>query len=503
MSARLFVSAALAVFATIPAQAAEARYALIVGVNEYDKKQFPALHYAENDAKELAAVLRPAGYRVRLLLGSSAGADEATRANITAAIDDVLGRVNKNDVLVIGLAGHGVQVPVTGNREEPFFVPKDGVPDQTNSMVSLDKLLQKLNDESGSQANLVLVDACRDNPDPNRGGISGHKITTTDGTAILFSCSRGQKAYENEALKHGLFFHFVLKGLRGAAVNEYGDVTWSGLATYVQDRVDREFGTLVKADATDKQRPHEVKNLSHNPVLLSAARPARTRPRVADSARALVSRAITAHGGAEALDRYKASRASIRGTLYLDQKYEYTGESVSQEPDFYRVVIRVAGSDGAIIQTLRPSAARVTRNGTELPLSDAVKADLEQYRLNVALRSLTPLLRDKTLKMRLLDERTFNGVALPGIEVTGGGLTDPVRMYFDPDSLLLTRVESRGLDGSGNPVERTEILEDYREQSGIKVAFRTETFQNQKRSETSAIVSLKLLERLDPKEMKD
>ncbi|GEM_PF-2828663 len=32
------------------------------------------------------------------------------------------------------------------------------------------------------------------------------------GAAILFSCSAGEKAFEDPELKHGVFFHFVIEG---------------------------------------------------------------------------------------------------------------------------------------------------------------------------------------------------------------------------------------------------------------------------------------------------
>ena len=32
--------------------------------------------------------------------------------------------------------------------------------------------------------------------------------------AALFSCSAGEKAFENDALKHGVFFHYVIEGLK-------------------------------------------------------------------------------------------------------------------------------------------------------------------------------------------------------------------------------------------------------------------------------------------------
>ena len=43
------------------------------------------------------------------------------------------------------------------------------------------------------------------------------------GVAALFSCSEGQVAYEDDDLKHGVFFHFVIQGLKGKADEESGN----------------------------------------------------------------------------------------------------------------------------------------------------------------------------------------------------------------------------------------------------------------------------------------
>jgi hypothetical protein len=54
------------------------KYALLVGINEYDHAKLPALKYAENDAADLAVVLRKAGYEVIVLSGAE-GKKEASR----------------------------------------------------------------------------------------------------------------------------------------------------------------------------------------------------------------------------------------------------------------------------------------------------------------------------------------------------------------------------------------------------------------------------------------
>jgi hypothetical protein len=57
------------------------------------------------------------------------------------------------------------------------------------------------------------------------------------GVVALFSCSAGERAFEDDELHHGVFFKFVIEGLRGAAARPSGEVTLPLLEDFVQRRV--------------------------------------------------------------------------------------------------------------------------------------------------------------------------------------------------------------------------------------------------------------------------
>src|SRR4051794_32665498 len=68
------------------AASAGQRYALLVGVRQYDRSQLTSLNFTENDVAALAELLRNAGYKRVVLMTQKRGADEArylpTAANI-------------------------------------------------------------------------------------------------------------------------------------------------------------------------------------------------------------------------------------------------------------------------------------------------------------------------------------------------------------------------------------------------------------------------------------
>ena len=91
-----------------------------------------------------------------------------------------------------------------------------------------------------------------------------------DGVAARFSCRTGQLAYETDRLGkgHGIFFHYVIEGLRKEAKNRRGEVTWNGLVEYVTAKVNKKVPELVGSDA--EQTPHQISNIAGLPVLLPA-----------------------------------------------------------------------------------------------------------------------------------------------------------------------------------------------------------------------------------------
>src|SRR5262249_30657251 len=92
------------------------------------------------------------------------------------------------------------------------------------------------------------------------------------GTAALFSCKGGERAFEDEKYKHGIFFYHVIGALRGEgkAKNKHGAVTWDGLTRHVREAVGDDVVALVGKGA--RQTPHLVANVEGDPVLVPAGK---------------------------------------------------------------------------------------------------------------------------------------------------------------------------------------------------------------------------------------
>ena len=256
-------------------QNAVRKLAFVAGVAKYQKDGFSDLDYAEDDARDLAAELEKHGFLVLRVVGQSATLEKLTTelTRFFAATK----KLSKQDVVLVAFSGHGRQA-LQGVQEHPFFCPRDAHQGDTATMLSLNWVMDRMKEDSASSQNLLLVDACRDNPSRGVRGVDGSTVTgLPNKLSVLFSSSAGQQSYESDKIRHGVFMHSVLEGLRGKAADRDGEVTWIGLANYVMKQVPKEALRMVERE----QEPNLLGNLVRQPVLAKVTLPAPLPPVVA------------------------------------------------------------------------------------------------------------------------------------------------------------------------------------------------------------------------------
>jgi tetratricopeptide (TPR) repeat protein len=243
-------------------------YALLVGVRQYSKApELRRLPYTENDVNDLAGVLQDNGYRKEnvVLMTQKIGAEDVRflplKEHILNELHLLLDSCGAKDTLLVALSGHGVFL----KDKKSYFCPVDAKLSDNATLICITDLYQELT-KSKAVAKFLLVDACRD--DPLAGGSRGapelglESVTRPvlppppEGVAAFFSCMEGQKAYEDDELKHGVFFNFVIEGLKGEAAADEGEVTFSGLKDFVTRRV-RDY---VRAKRSATQTPDVMVN---------------------------------------------------------------------------------------------------------------------------------------------------------------------------------------------------------------------------------------------------
>lgn len=226
------------------------KYALLVGVRNYDKNELKNLKYSEPDITEMAQVLLKSGYRPEnvVLMTQTTGAEDdrflPRAAEIRRELRLLLKGLSENDSVIIGFAGHGVQFK---NETEVYFCPAGTRLADRETLVSLTEVYAEL-EKCPAHFKLLISDACRNDPlTSNARSLDMVKLesltrpqkkTPPGGVAALFSCSSGELAFEHEQLKHGVFYHFLIKGLQGDADTDGdGIVTLPELEGYLKKRV--------------------------------------------------------------------------------------------------------------------------------------------------------------------------------------------------------------------------------------------------------------------------
>lgn len=258
------------------------KIAFIVGVSTYQKDGLANLQFAAKDATDLAEELRRQGFKVVILTGSS-----ATKKAVEQKLEEFLkasSSMGKEDIVLISFSGHGKQREIIvgqGDKAEsvetPFFCVYDTLVSDHSTMININSLLKEVERRSGTSNNLILVDACRNNP------TKGSKEVSIDGSTVkqlptkismLFSSSPGMRSYESSKVQQGVFTHILLQGLRGEAANSRGEIEWLRLAAHVVSEVAREAPTLLDDDQA-VQRPNLVSSSTSSPVIvkLNAVKP--------------------------------------------------------------------------------------------------------------------------------------------------------------------------------------------------------------------------------------
>ena len=212
-----------AVCATAPAGAAapERRVALVIGNGAY--RFAPALENPTIDARGVAAALRRIGFEV--IDGYDLGFLE-----MRAKLAEFAGAIADTKAALVYYAGHGVSV-----EDENFLLPVDislkSVTDLDINAINIDLILRQMRREE--RVNVVILDACRDNPfakelaasTKNRSSVSERGLSRIDvsakGTLIAFATDPKSVAADGPKGSHSPFTLALLKHIEtpGASID--------------------------------------------------------------------------------------------------------------------------------------------------------------------------------------------------------------------------------------------------------------------------------------------
>ena len=232
------------------------RWAVVIGISDYRDPAIPDLEYADDDARAVYDFLRSpaaglgglAEENTLLLIN-----EEATYANIRRALFTFLKGPTDDDIVVVYFAGHGT--PDLDRLQNLYLLPHDSeLEDISSTGFPMDDVQDAIS-QTYFRHLILIADACHS---AGVGGqLSARELGTNTinevfleslkaslGGYVTVTASQVNQLSQEDARwggGHGVFTHFLLEALRGAADEDGSRIVTLGEVTeYVRDKVRRE-----------------------------------------------------------------------------------------------------------------------------------------------------------------------------------------------------------------------------------------------------------------------
>ena len=236
MTSKILILAS-ALLLALNLSAAVERHALVIGNANY---QSSPLRNPLNDARDMAAALKGLGFQVQSLLDADAGQMEQ-------AILDFGDRLRTGGVGLFYYAGHGVQaqgsnylIPLQANISREIQLKRKAI----DAGLVLDAM-----GAANNGLNIVILDACRDNPYANsfRNTTRGlARMDSPKGSLIAYATAPGDVADDGEG-RNGVFTKHLLEQMQKPGVQV--------------EQVFKQVTQAVHAETRQRQTPFTTSSL--------------------------------------------------------------------------------------------------------------------------------------------------------------------------------------------------------------------------------------------------
>ncbi len=224
------------------------RFALVIGVADYQDNRIPDLPACERDARDLSGILTDASIglfptaNVTTLLN-----DAVTRTSVVAAMDELARKAGPDDLVVVFFSGHGA----TDEKGRAYWVMSDTKVDRLRATAMPELEITELLGEIRTKRLVTIIDACysastanvsstkslldlsRIYPDFKGDGRVGMTASKGDQLSMVITDK------QDPGFGHSAFTYHVIEGLRGnadARGNGDGVIELDELWSYVKDR---------------------------------------------------------------------------------------------------------------------------------------------------------------------------------------------------------------------------------------------------------------------------
>jgi hypothetical protein len=221
--------------------------------------------------------------------------------------------------------------------------------------------------------------------------------------------------------------------------------------------------------------------------------------RAQEETRAIIEKAIKAHGGADKLAKDRATQAKSKGSLDIaGMSLDFTEEIFTQPNRLKSVLeLQVAGQTVTVTTVFNGEKAWIKDpTGKTTELEGKALEEIKEATYQASLARFV-FLKNKEYELSALGEAKVNGKPAVGVRVASKGHRD-VNLYFDKESGLLAKIERQALDQmTGKEVAEERVITEYQEVDGVKVAKKAQVNRDGKKFVEAEVIEIKFRDKLD------
>ena len=213
----------------------------------------------------------------------------------------------------------------------------------------------------------------------------------------------------------------------------------------------------------------------------------------------LIDAALAAHGGEANVGKFPASTLTFKGKVFgTGADTPVSGTIIVAGPDRQRseMVLETGGQKVPVVTVLAGDKGWSKVPGATKPRTPDEVAEAKEQCHAAWVATLIPL-KDPAVTLTGLGESEVEGRKAWGVKVSSPGHRD-VSLFFDQETNLLAKTETRVKDDSGQEVTEETYPTGYKDVQGVKQPTRFDVRRNGKRYMEGEATEVKLAEKLDP-----
>ena len=225
--------------------------------------------------------------------------------------------------------------------------------------------------------------------------------------------------------------------------------------------------------------------------------------------KAVLEKAIEAHGGKKLIEKYPASKVSFTGEMtVMGQNATMTGTNLVDKGKIkVEIEIAIANQKIKIVQMASgdKTQVRMTVGGmnVDAPVTEGQKEELKFSSVYAEVMSLAPLLDEKKFELKSEDDGEVEKKKANVVSVKIKALDRTLKLYFDKESKLLVMVAREGIVPGSQDDKKGQLatlLGEYKKQDGMMVPMKITSKVDGEVFLTATVTEHVNLEKVDAKE---